>query len=151
MTKPWENRDLFFEDQAIRMSFLLSDKQIGMVLQNKTQSPIKIDWNNISYVDTSGLAHGVIHTGVRYIERDRPQVPSVIPPAAMIEDAIVPSDHISYTSGTSGGWSSRPLFPSIISETDRYIGKSFSIFMPMEFDGAVKNYLFSFRIDREAP
>jgi hypothetical protein len=149
MVKPSESRELFFEDQFIKVIFSLSEKQIGMVLQNKMQSPIKVDWNNMSYVDIVGLAHGVIHTGVRYIERDRPQVPTVIPPAAMIEDAIIPSDHISYTPGSDRGWSSRPLFPDI-TETDLYIGKSFSVFMPLEFDGAVKNYLFSFRIEREA-
>jgi hypothetical protein len=148
MIKPWESQELLFEDQSIRITFSPSEKQIGMLIQNKTLSPIKVDWNNISYVDIAGLAHGVMHTGIRYMERDRPQVPTVIPPAAMIEDVIVPSDHISYTSGTGGGWSSRPLFPGIITETDRYIGKSFSVFMPLEFDGAIKNYLFSFRIER---
>jgi hypothetical protein len=150
MTKPWDSRELLFEDQAIRIRFSLSEKQIGMILQNKLQLPIKVDWNNISYVDITGLAHGVMHTGVRYMERDRPQVPTIIPPAAMIDDVIVPSDHISYTPGSGSGWSSRSLFPGIITETDQYIGKSFSVFIPLEFDGAVKNYLFSFRIEREA-
>jgi hypothetical protein len=148
MVKPQENRELFFEDQSIKIRFSLSEKQIGIVLQNKMHSPIKVDWNNISYVDTAGLAHGVIHTGVRFIERDRPQVPTVIPPAAMIDDAMIPSDHISYAPGSGSGWNSRPLFPAI-TETDLYIGKSFRVFMPLEFDGAVNNYLFSFRIERE--
>jgi hypothetical protein len=148
MIKPWESRELLFEDQSIRIRFLLSDKQIGMILQNNMNTPIKVDWNNVSYVDITGTAHGVVHTGVRYIERDRPQVPTVIPPAAKIEDAIIPSDHISYTPGSGSGWSSRSLLPAIL-DTDLYIGKSFSVFMPLEFDGAAKNYLFSFRIERE--
>jgi hypothetical protein len=117
MVKPWENRELLFEDQAIRIIFSISEKQIGIRLQNKTQSPIKVDWNTLSYVDITGLAHGVVHTGVRYIERDRPQVPTIIPPAAMIEDVIIPSGHISYTSGTAGGWSSRLLFPGLIDKS----------------------------------
>jgi hypothetical protein len=85
---------------------------------------------------------------LRYIERDRPQVATIIPPEAMIEDAIVPSDHILYTSGSSGGWSSRPLFPALV-ETDLYIGKTFSVFMPLELEGSVKNYSFTFRIERK--
>jgi hypothetical protein len=149
MTSPWENRELLFEDQAIRIQFSISEKQIGMILQNKMPLPIKVDWNNISYVDITGVAHRVMHTGVRYIERDRPQVPTVIPPAAMIQDVIIPSDHIAYTSGPGGRWSSRSLFPGL-SETDRYVGSSFSVFMPLELEGAIKNYLFSFRIEREA-
>ena len=110
LIKPSESHEQFFEDQAIKIVFSIAEKQIGLLLHNKLNSPIKIDWNNVSYVDISGLAHGVVHTGVRYIERDRPQVPTLIPPAAMIEDAIIPSDHISYTAGSGGGWSSRPLF-----------------------------------------
>jgi hypothetical protein len=148
MVKPWESRELLFEDQAIQILFTLSETQIGIRLQNKMSSPIKVDWNTISYVDITGLAHSVMHAGVRYIERDRPQVPTVIPPAAMIEDAIVPSDHISYSSGSGGGWSSRQLFPGL-TETDIYIGKSFSVFMPLEIDGVVKNYSFAFNIERE--
>jgi hypothetical protein len=67
----------------------------------------------------------------------------------MIEDAIIPSDHISFSSGSGGGWSSRELFP-ISQKTDLYIGKSFSVFMPLEINGAIKNYLFAFSIEREA-
>jgi hypothetical protein len=148
MVKPSESRELMFEDQAIRIRFTLSETQIGLLLQNKMTSPIKIDWNTVSYVDITGLAHSVMHTGVRYIERDRPQVATIIPPEAMIEDAIVPSDHISYTPGSGGGWSSRPLFPAL-AETDLYIGKTFSVFMPLELEGSVKNYSFTFRIERE--
>jgi hypothetical protein len=148
MVKPSESRELMFEDQAIRIRFTLSETQIGLLLQNKMTSPIKIDWNTVSYMDITGLAHSVMHTGVRYIERDRPQVATIIPPEAMIEDAIVPSDHISYTPGSGGGWSSRPLFPAL-AETDLYIGKTFSVFMPLELEGSVKNYSFTFRIERE--
>jgi hypothetical protein len=148
MIKPWLSRELRFDDQSISITFALSEKQIGLILQNNLNSPIKIDWNNVSYVDITGIAHRVIHTGVRYIERDKPQVPTIIPPAARIEDAVIPSDHISYTPGSSSGWNSRSLFPGI-TETDLYIGKSFSVFMPLEFEGALRNYLFSFRIERE--
>jgi hypothetical protein len=148
MVKPWENRERFFEDQSIKILFSVSEKQIGIILHNKMNAPIRVDWNNISYVDITGLAHGVVHTGVRYIERDRPQVPTVIPPAAMIEDAIIPSDHISYTPGSGGGWSARALF-SASKETNLNIGKLFSVFMPLELDGAVKNYSFSFRIEHD--
>jgi hypothetical protein len=150
MVTPWDSRELLFEDQSIRIRFALSEKHIGIILQNKTPSPVKVDWNNISYVDITGLAHGVMHTGVRYIERDRPQVPTIIPPAAMIDDVIIPSDHISYTAGSGGGWTSRPFLPPL-AETDLYLGKSFSVFMPLELNGIVKNYSFAFRMEREAP
>jgi hypothetical protein len=150
MVKPRESKELMFEDQAIRIRFILSETQVGIRLQNKMPSAIKVDWNTVSYVDITGLAHSVIHTGVRYIERDRPQVPTIIPPAAMIEDAIVPSDHISYASGSGSGWSSRPLFPGLTA-TDLYVGKSFSVFMPLEIEGAVKNYSFAFSVERDAP
>jgi hypothetical protein len=148
MVKPWKSQECFFEDQSIKILFSISETQVGISLHNKTNTPINIDWNNVSYVDIRGMAHGVVHTGVRYIERDRPQVPTIIPPAAMIEDVIVPSDHISYASGSGGGWSSRALFPDL-QETDQYIGKSFSAFMPLEIDGTIKNYSCVFSIERE--
>jgi hypothetical protein len=69
----------------------------------------------------------------------------------MINDVILPSDYIDYTSRAGEGWKSKPFFP-IFSDDPKnnlYVGKSFGVFMPLEIDGQVSNYSFLFRIETE--
>ena len=144
MTKPRNSKVLAFEDRSISIQFSISKKQVRFVLQNKGNNPIKIDWDQVSYVDVSGKSHKVIHSGVRYIERDRPQVPTIVPPTANVEDIVFPSDYVYYSK--SIGWCKTPFFPEG-PDAKIYKGRAFSIFMSLEIDGVVKNYLFTFEIE----
>jgi hypothetical protein len=146
MTKPKVSNDLLYEDNFLKILFSISKRQIGFNLKNKTANPIKIDWNQVSYVDVLGESHKVMHSGVKYIDREKPQSPSVIPPTAKLEDIVFPTDYIYYSSGKYGGWREIPLFPEA-PKAKIYKGRTFSVFMPLEINGVVKNYLFSFNIE----
>lgn len=147
---------LGFEDGVVKVVFLPGESEINFELTNKTDNPIKIDWGSVSYVDPAGKAHRVIHTGVKLADRDAASPPTIIPPTARIEDLIVPTDNIYYTSGRYGGWSRHPLFPTILniaeSEKNSILkgleGKTFTLFMPIEIEGKSHNYTFVFRIDQ---
>jgi hypothetical protein len=144
LIKPAESQELKFEDQALSIGFLIVKPQITFQLVNKTDQPIKIDWIQVSYVDTSGSAHKVTHGGVRIIDRNSALPPTSIPPTAKVEDFIVPTDAISLQSGK---WETNDLLPQgpVAKALE---GKTFSLFMPLEVNGAVKNYLFTFKITK---
>jgi len=146
MIKPTESIGLNFEDSFIDIQFSISKKQLRFVLKNKTGNPIKIDWNQVSYVDVLGESHKVMHSGVKYIDRDKIYAPTVIPPSAKIEDIVFPSGYVYYKSGKYGGWRKVPLFPKA-PEAKLYKGMTFSVFMPLQINEAVKNYLFTFHIE----
>jgi hypothetical protein len=146
MTKPKYNKDLSFEDDFIKILFSISKRDIEFILLNKTTDPIKIDWNLVSYVDVSQESHQVVHAGVKYIDKNRPQALTIVPPTAKIEDIVFPADYIYYTSGEYGGWRKVPLFPEGPT-AELYRKGSFSVFMPLEISGVVKNYLFTFKIE----
>ena len=146
MTKPKVNKDLYFEDDFFGVSFSISKEQVGYVLYNKTSNPIKIDWNQVSFVDVLGNSHKVMHSGIKYIDRINPQAPTVIPPTAKLEDIIFPIDYVDYVSGAYGVWRELPLFPEA-PKAKLFKGKSFSVFMPLEINEVIKNYLFTFKID----
>lgn len=145
MIKPAQSRELAFKDKFINIQFSISKRQIGFALQNKTENPIKIDWNQVSYIDVLGETHKVMHSGVKYIDREKIQAPTVIPPSAKIEDIVFPSDYVYYISGEYGGWCKVPLFPEA-PKAKLYKGRSFSIFMPLQINEVLKNYLFTFYI-----
>lgn len=157
MTKPAANESLAFEDDSIDVSFTIpstitrsfserlkptTSSLISFSLKNKTDNPIKVDWNAISYVDPSGTAHKVMHDGIRFSERDSPHPASTIPPMAKLADFVYPTDAV-LRSGTD--WETPKLLPNFPLAASLK-GKSFSIFMPLEIGGATKNYNFVFTI-----
>lgn len=150
LMKPEGSKDNAFEDDAVKIHWLVTAKALNFRLWNKTESPIKIDWNQVSYVDPSSTAQKVMHEGVKYINRNESQPPTIIPPLAKIDDFIFPSANASYSSGRYGGWSETPIFPAG-EEGASYKGKTFSVFMPLEINGTVKSYSFVFKIQDVVP
>ena len=146
MVKPKPSDQLIYDDPFIQMAFVVTKRQIGFVLKNKTDNPITIDWNQVSYIDIAGSSHKVMHEGVKYITRSEPQSPSLVPPTANLKDIVFPIDYVSYSSSRySSGWREEALFPEGPA-AGKYKDASFSIFMPLLINGAQKNYLFSFKI-----
>ncbi|HYL13906.1 MAG TPA: hypothetical protein VEV41_12770 [Terriglobales bacterium] len=144
LVKPTETSSLVFEDEHLKIAFTVSRKAIGFSLTNKTDSPVKIDWNQLSYVDVDGKSHKVFHKGVAYKDREGSFPPSIVPPTATFEDLVLPSDY-SQWSDVGGGFYTFDLLPQA-ANAGSYVGKIFSVFMPVEVNSAVKNYLFSFKI-----
>lgn len=155
LLKPRANDLLAFDDAGIAMVFSIRDQQIEFTLTNKTDAPIRIDWNNLSYIDPSKSAHKVFHAGVKYSSRAESLPATLVPPGAKIEDLIAPVDYAHYVEGRYGGWSSRSLF---LAEADLMAppppelkdlqGATLGIFMPLEVNGRTENYNFVFRIDK---
>jgi hypothetical protein len=147
MVKPKPSSDLTYQDNFIHIGFVISKRQIAFILENETESPIKIDWNQVSYIDIAKGTHKVMHEGVKYISRAEPQPPSTIPPTANLKDIVFPIDYVSYSSSRySSGWIEEPFFPEA-PRAKNYKGANFSIFMPLEINGTTKNYLFTFKIE----
>jgi hypothetical protein len=142
MMKPEQSDTLSYQDAEISIQFSANDlqfsgSQLQFSLENKTNTPVIIDWDKVSYVDLSKEAHRVIHSGVRLLDRDKPQAPTTVPPNARLKDVISPSDYVdTYI----------PFLP--LHEPQRCVGQSFSVFMPIEINGQKKDYVFAFKVER---
>jgi len=135
-----------FQDRSIRVRFVLFSR-FSFRLENLTNAGIEIDWDRCSYVDPLGTAHRVIHSGTRFIERDRPQAATVIPVGSAIEDALVPVDHIEY----KDGWKVNEPFrlTEITQPGGFYQGKTFRLLMAIKLGPTTKTYDFSFAIPED--
>jgi hypothetical protein len=100
---------------VIASFFTAQDKiqsPIGLMIINKTDHLVVIDWDRCALILPDGRSERVIHVGVRYLEKAAPQAPTPIPPSAEVEEAIWPSNFIRWRSGygnTSGGWEEDPI------------------------------------------
>jgi hypothetical protein len=139
LQQPSPNNGLSYVDDNISIVFLIDKERIGFEIQNKSDAAMKINWDEVSFISPDDRASRVIHSGIRLIEKDSPQTPTLIPPNSRIKDFIVPSDNIVFSSG----WKTYELFPG---EAVNFNGKKFTIYFPMDIKGNKKEYSFSFNI-----
>jgi hypothetical protein len=143
-----------YEDELIKIVWLPLSSQFSFNLKNKTDHSIKIIWNEAVYVDENGSSGRVMHSGVKYVDRNNPQPPTVVVKNASIDDIIVPTDNIYYVSGEYGGWRTKPLLPNRASTqeeltnlTNSFIDKTVSVLLPLQIEDTVNEYLFKFKVN----
>lgn len=144
LLKPSSNPTLNWSDDLIQVRFEIRDQnQISFSLKNLTDGAIRIDWDQASFVDPKGEAHRVRHKGVRFSEAEKSQPPTTVPPRASFTDLIVRGDTPRLVVDQ---WFTPILFPDGPYALELK-GKTFSVFMVLQINGASKDYNFVFRID----
>lgn len=143
MLKPLVNKNLQYSDSTLDISFYIGTRDILFNIANKTQNPIKLNWDNFSFVDTESRAHRLIHSSVKLIDSEKQQTTTIIPPFASIQENVYSPDYIDRR---GSDWIYNPLFPDNSFIKSSVVGKTFSFFMPIEINGVVKNYNFVFKI-----
>lgn len=154
-----------FEDEMIKVLWLPTTQQFFFMLENKTDYSIRIIWDEAALVDPKGQTHKVIHSGVKYIDRNNPQAPSVVVRKGKITDIVVPSDLIYYGESSSTfqqmmgvsktGWHIKDIIPRVQEGGDpqnllniarQYIGQSIQILLPIQIEDIIIDYIFIFKI-----
>jgi len=145
-----------FEDEMINIIWIVSSGGLSFKLFNKTNHSIKIIWDEAAFVGVTGQSQRIMHSGVKYIDRNNPQPPSVIIRNGRLSDIIIPTDNIYYVSGKYGGWRESPIFPNarfgitteqLIEQAKPYIGQSIQVLLPLQIESIVNEYIFSFKIN----
>jgi len=117
------------------LTFSLQKTEIDFVLQNKSDDPIKLDWNLVSFIQSWGTSQAVIHKGIKLADKQAPKAPSVVPPKAKIEDIVVPVENVEFANGE---WRTQDLLldgPASL----KMVGQEFSIFMPLDLGHCCAN------------
>lgn len=142
-----------YKDDYVDISWIVSSTQFNFVLKNKGTYSIKIPWDEVTYINASGQTGRVMHSGVKYIDRNNSQPPSIVPKNASLSDVIIPTDNIYYVSGQYGGWREGNLFNFPIDKNNieaskvPYVGKTVRILLPIVIEDIRNEYVFEFKID----
>lgn len=138
-----------YEDDYINISWYVGLKQFYFTLKNKSDYSLKIPWDDIVYVDVDGDTKRVMHSGVRYTDRNASQPASIVPKNASISDVLLPTDNVSYNSGI--GWTEGYLFPQYSKQEDasnsRVLGKNIRVTFPIIIQDVQNEYTFEFSIN----
>lgn len=143
-----------YEDDMIKIVWLPLSTQFGFTLENKTDHSIKIIWDEAVYVNQNNSSGRVMHAGVKYIDRNNPQPPTVIVKNANIDDIIVPTGLVYYANGQYGGWRTSPMFPNraatqeeLNSLAQENIGKEVRVVLPLKIQETINEYTFTFKVE----
>jgi len=69
---------------------------IELTIANHGMETVVLLWDECSLVLPNRESLKIIHTGVRYIEKGKPQAPTPIPPKAFIREAVWPADYVQW-------------------------------------------------------
>jgi hypothetical protein len=126
---------------------------IGFSIVNKTNLPLTIDWNRVSYIDTNGNSGNcVMHTGLKYNECSNEKAPSVIPPHGRMSDVITPCRYLKFLDGNCGNGiylEPRWVVDGMLPNPEYYSTVTFGVFMPLKIGEKTYNYTFMFSGTRE--
>lgn len=130
-----------YEDNIMSILWLILDDRCQFTIKNKSGNSIKIIWDDASFVDENNSASKVYHSGIRYIDANKPQPSTSIPNGTELEDLVAPTSRLYYYDG----WGSA----SLINHKNRYdaelVGKTIRINLPIEVKGVINEYEFTFR------
>jgi len=144
--------ELTFVDSLLDISFTVRQADISFSLRNLSSNTLKINWDETLYI-IEGNTGKVMHGGIKYIDKNMFQPPSVIPKGTVHNDVIVPTDNVYWENSSSlSGWEKRALFPQYVSlfkQVDiikKFKGSEFTIYMPIQVKGITQEYNFKFKV-----
>lgn len=143
-----------YSDEYVTLSpsASVSGSQIDLTIVNNHSSSIRILWDDAAFIDNEGSSHRIIHMGIKLIDKEKAQVPSVIPAGARLEDTIAPVDGLTLI---DGNWSiALPNYNKFdnmnsaentlqLYKTNPYYTET-KLLLPIEIDGKKIEYTLTF-------
>lgn len=132
------------------------------VVNNKTDGPLKIIWDEARFIDVNGLSHRLIHSGIGYEERNDSHPPTVVAAGGTLEDFVNSADYFQWEEihGRSyknqGYWRRVSFLPTQIKGTaeelrakaEPFIGKTFQVILALQIDNVRNDYVYTFKINK---
>ena len=128
-----------YSDNIIDFFVYGSYNKFSFTIKNKTQHSLKILWDEAAYVDYNGSTSKIMHSGIKYNERENPQSPSVVIRNAMLDDVVIPTRNV--YSDSSGSWYVRTLYPEATTDNVQV-----QFMLPIQVKGVTNEYVFVFDV-----
>ena len=133
-TKKFEN-----EDQSILIQYNpdIVESGLSVQLKNKSDKPLRIIWDDSTYIRPGNTTQKIFHSGIKIIDRSNSQPSTTIPPQSILEETLVPIDGVSWG---NNNWEYNPLCGTRSIYTHELddsacMGKIFGFYITYEING----------------
>ena len=151
----------YFEDETVRIKWRPSPDDIGFVVHNKADHPVKIVWDESGFIDKNGASHKLLHSGIGYEERNDFHPPAIIFAKDTLEDFVYPADYWQKEESgkkshkQQGHWRRASFLPTqmrgtaeeLRTKTEPFIGKTFQVILSLQINGVRTDYISTFIIN----
>lgn len=128
-------------DNVIDMLIVGNSENFSFVLKNISDNSIKVIWNEAAFVDFDGSTSKVMHSGIKYSQREEDQPATTIIKGAKIEDVAVPTCNVRYSSVLKE-WVEDSMYPSMPDEKPGQL----RLMLPIQIKDVVNEYVFVFDV-----
>ena len=133
-----------YTDNYISVIWDVEVSEFSFILENKSSNNLKIEWDEASYIGIDNSASRVLHSGVRYVDKDMSMSPTIVPIGSYVKDIIVPANLVSYY---GGDWHTSPMITNNKIYDSKKIGKTIKLLLPISIKGVINEYIFVFKIE----
>lgn len=131
-----------YEDNFIDILIFAGSTQFNFMLKNVSDNTLKVVWNEAVFVDVDGSTSKVMHTGIKYSQREGDQPASTIIKGAKLEDLAAPTDKV-YYSDVLKEWTSKSLYANADQKAE---GQTIKLMLPIQVKDVVNEYIFEFTL-----
>ncbi|MBQ2397935.1 MAG: hypothetical protein II304_13025 [Bacteroidales bacterium] len=147
MTIPSENgiSKFTYKDNVIDIMIFADRSNFNFVLQNISESSIKIVWDEAVFVNFDGSTEKVMHKGIKFSEKNGTQPATTIIKNAKWEDSVTPTHLVYYREATKyieGGWDTYSMYPI---ENGLKPGQ-IKLMLPIQIKDVINEYVFVFDV-----
>ena len=147
MTIPSENgiSKFTYKDNVIDIMIFADRSNFNFVLQNISESSIKIVWDEAVFVNFDGSTEKVMHKGIKFSEKNGVQPATTIIKKAKWEDTVTPTHLVYYREATKyieGGWDTYSMYPR---EKGLNPGQ-IKLMLPIQIKDVINEYIFVFDV-----
>ncbi len=146
LVSPAASDTLQFRDSTVAVSFAVSDKSFQFRFENLTAHPVKILWERAEYTDVNMQGHRLMHSGIRFQDRNVPIPDQIVPSHAVVQETVIPVSKV-YIDQKKKTYDIQPLFVRDNSAAAGLKGQMINLFIPVEVNRAIIPYNFKIEID----
>ena len=147
ITIPSENgiSKFTYKDNVIDIMIFADRSNFNFVLQNISESSIKIVWDEAVFVNFDGSTEKVMHKGIKFSEKNGAQPATTIIKNAKWEDTVTPTHLVYYreaTKYTEGRWDTHSMYPTVKGLKPGQV----KLMLPIQIKDVINEYIFVFDV-----
>lgn len=146
LVSPVASQELSFRDKTIAVSLSIGEQSFQMRFENVSAAPVKIRWESAQYTDVNGQTHRLMHSGIRFVDRNNPVPDQVVAVRGVVEEAVIPVRNVFVSPQQKGGYDIKPLFQFDAAVAAKLKGKVILLSLPVEVNRQIIPYNFKIEI-----
>jgi len=145
LVSPVVSKELRFQDKHISVSFAVGEQGFEMQFENMSSHDAKILWDRAEYTSVKGQKQRLMHTGVRFPDRNNPIPDQFVLSRSSVQETLFPIGNV-YMLPQKKGYDIRPLIPRDNDAVGGLKGKSVNLFIPVEINRQIIPYNFKIEV-----